>query len=475
MQRRKFLQNIAWLTGGIAFSNFVPAKALMPAGQKIKGRVLSAGKALQGVVISDGYTVIATDKKGKYEFEPHPEAVAVFLSTPSGYEFIHQNGVTRHYRLMSDLNDKKEIDFELIPLTKNDDEHQFIIWADPQVKNDKDVEKMMKQSVPDTKKIIAAAGADALIHGITVGDIVWDELQLFADYDKAVGEMGIPFFQCLGNHDMDYRKGGDETSDDTFTQTYGPTTYSFNRGQVHYVVMDNVRYLGKERDYDGWFQQHHLDWLKKDLSFVPMDKLVVLCVHIPVHLGTKNKEALYQLLSGRNVHIMSGHTHWHENNINGNIYEHNHGTVCGAWWTGPICGDGTPSGYGVYTVKGNEISWHYQATGQAADYQMKIHITPYNDMQRQAVVNIWNYDEAWKNEYFLDGVSKGALEQFEGFDPVAYTAMLGPDLPKPRGFAEPKKTNHLFKALIPAAAKEVKVVATDRFGKAYTSVYRVSA
>jgi hypothetical protein len=475
MQRRRFLQNIALLTGGVALSNFIPAKALMPAGQKIKGRVLSAGKALQGVVISDGYTVVATDKRGKYEFEPHPDAVAVFLSTPSGYEFIHQNGVARHYRLLSDLNDKKEIDFELIPLTKNDDEHQFIIWADPQVKNDKDVEKMMMQSVPDTKKIIAAAGADALIHGITVGDIVWDELQLFADYDKAVGEMGIPFFQCLGNHDMDYRKGGDETSDDTFTKAYGPTNYSFNRGQVHYVVMDNVRYLGKEREYDGWFQQPYIDWLKKDLSFVPMDKLIVFCVHIPVHKGTKNNEELYKLLEGRNVHIMSGHTHYNVNAIREKIYEHNHGTVCGAWWTGSICEDGTPSGYGVYKVKGKDISWHYQASGQSADYQMKIHITPYNDTQRQAVVNIWNYDEAWKNEYFLDGVSKGALEQFEGFDPAAYTAMLGPDLPKPRGFAEPKKTNHLFKALIPASAKEVKVIATDRFGKAFTSVYRVSA
>ena len=89
--------------------------------------------------------------------------------------------------------------------------------------------------------------------------------------------MGIPFFQCLGNHDMDYRKGGDETSDDTFQRVYGPTYYSFNRGQVHYVVMDNVRYLGKEREYDGFFQQHQLDWLKKDLSFVSRDKLIVLC------------------------------------------------------------------------------------------------------------------------------------------------------------------------------------------------------
>jgi hypothetical protein len=48
------------------------------------------------------------------------------------------------------------------------------------------------------------------VHGICVGDIVWDSHELFADYNKAVAEMGIPFFQVLGNHDMDYRLGGDE-------------------------------------------------------------------------------------------------------------------------------------------------------------------------------------------------------------------------------------------------------------------------
>ena len=74
---------------------------------------------------------------------------------------------------------------------------------------------------------------------------------------------------------MDYNKGGDETSDDTFQQNYGPTYYSFNRGKAHYVVMDNVRYLGKDKDYDGFIQQHQLDWLQKDLAFVPKDHLLI--------------------------------------------------------------------------------------------------------------------------------------------------------------------------------------------------------
>jgi hypothetical protein len=471
MKRRIFIQNITLLTGGLRTACEAPAGIFEPGRKKVKGRVLSNSKGIKDVVVSDGYTVIITDARGKYEIELHPAATNIFISTPSGYAFKNENGISRHYYSLSNIN-RKHADFELIRLDKDDTEHQFIIWADPQVKNKKDVEKMMTHSVPDVQKLVAAAGSGALLHGITVGDIVWDELQLFSDYNIAVEKMGIPFFQCLGNHDMDYNKGGDESSDQTFQQMYGPTHYSFNRGKVHYVVMDDVRYLGKDREYDGYISQNQLDWLQKDLSFVPKDQLIVLCVHIPVHNGIKNNEALYALLEDRKVHIMSGHTHYHRNVIKENIFEHNHGTVCGAWWTGSICGDGTPCGYGVYKVNGTELSWHYQSTGESADHQMKIFIDDAND-QKQAQVNIWNHDPEWKTEYWIDGSNKGSLEQVEAFDPLAYSTLLGPDLPKPRGFAEPRKTEHMFRAMVPATTKEIKVIATDRFGKKYTSTYTI--
>jgi len=475
MQRRRFLQSLAWLTGGLFLSRCSPAKALQLNGKTLKGTVATKGTGLKDVVVSDGYSVIATDKNGRFQLEPHPEAVALFVSIPSGYSFLNEKGIAKHYRLLQEIATANEVNFELTPLDKDDNEHQFIIWADPQVANAKDIEKMMTQSVPDVQKLVAAAGTETLLHGITVGDIVWDKLELFPEYDKAVAQMGIPFFQCLGNHDMDYRKGGDETSDDTFSLRYGPTYYSFNRGQVHYVVMDNVRYLGVDRKYDGYIQQHQLDWLQKDLAYVPKDRLIVLCVHIPVHKATKNNEALYALLEGRQVHIMSGHTHYNVNAITGDIYEHNHGTVCGAWWTGPVCEDGTPCGYGVYKVKGTQLGWYYQSTGKPADYQMKIYATDLTATDKQLLVNIWNYDPAWKTEYWVDGVSKGALEMIEGFDPDAYKAMLGPDLPKPRGFAEPKKNKHMFGAVVPITTKLFKVVATDRFGKQYTETHQLTA
>ena len=204
---------------------------------------------------------------------------------------------------------------------------------------------------------------------------------------------------------------------------------------------------------------------------MPLNHLVIICVHIPVHNGVKNNNQLYALLNDRPVHIMSGHTHYHRNVIKGNIYEHNHGTVCGAWWTGPICGDGTPCGYGIYRVKGNELSWEYKSTGYNSDHQLKIFVdeTP---AQKNVQVNIWNHDPSWKIEYWVDDVHSGTIPQTEGFDPQAYATMLGPDLPKPRGFAEPVKTSHFFKTTVPLQTRNIKVAATDRFGKVYTATYK---
>jgi hypothetical protein len=470
MQRRKFIARIALLTGGFIAGGLSSANAFTRDRQQIKGSVRAKGKGIKNVVVSDGYSVVATNAKGQYELELHENAVALFVSTPSGYAFAHENGISRHYKMAKNINTGKPVTFELVPLEADDNEHQFIIWADPQVKNEKDVEQMMAQAVPDVQRFVQGAGSGALLHGITVGDITWDNHDMFPRYNEAVEKMGIPFFQCIGNHDMDYNKGGDETSDDTFQQLYGPTYYSFNRGKVHYVVLDDVRYLGKQREYDGYISQEQLDWLQKDLSFVPKDNLVIVCLHIPVHNGVKNNADLYTVLKDHNVHIMSGHTHYHKNVITGNIFEHNHGTVCGAWWTGPICGDGTPSGYGIYKVKGAELSWHYQSTGKPADHQLSMLVQDAPGGNKEVQVNIWNYDPAWKIEYWVDNVPQN-LEQVMGFDGQAVALYKGPELPKPRGFAEPKKTDHLFTAQWPATAKEIKVVATDRFGKQYSSAF----
>ncbi|WP_295769888.1 calcineurin-like phosphoesterase family protein [uncultured Mucilaginibacter sp.] len=457
MNRRLFIQRSLVITGALTLRFRNTFGFNRPAA--VTGKVTANGKPLANVLISDGFSIVPTRADGSYQLTPAPKAEFVFISIPSGYEFPHEKFIARHYRRLSEGNN---LNFELVPLKQNDNKHTFIVWADPQVRNKKDVAQMMAQSVPDTRKTVESL-AGQLVHGIGVGDLAWDNLEFFNDYDKAIGQIGVPFFQGLGNHDMDYRQGGDETSDRTFKKQYGPTYYSFNRGRAHYVMIDDVRYLGREREYDGYITEEQLEWLEKDLQYVKKDALLIICLHIPVYNQVKNNKDLYRLLRPfKNVHIMSGHTHYNENNVDGNIYEHNHGTVCGAWWTGPVCEDGCPRGYAVYSVEGNDMKWYYKSMDTDKSNQLSLHI----DEEGKAFANVYNWDPKWKVEYWIDGQYKGVMKNEPGLDPIATKLYLGDKLPAGRTFPEPRETKHLFVAKM-KEGKKIKVVATDRFGDKY--------
>jgi hypothetical protein len=177
---------------------------------------------------------------------------------------------------------------------------------------------------------------------------------------------------------------------------------------------------------------------------------------------------LYEMLKNYKVHIMSGHTHFNENWEIGNIMEHNHGTVCGAWWSGPICGDGTPNGYGVYEVDGENIKWYYKSVGFDKTHQMVLHTKGKLGKHADAVVaNVWNWDAKWKVEWMEDGMAKGAMKQIVDYDPLAVELYKGPDMPVTRKWVEPNLTEHLFAAIPSAGAKKITVKATDRFGNEY--------
>lgn len=471
MNRKSFLQSLGFIAGSAFISLKTDAFSKLHREKTISGKVTEKGKGIANVVISDGFSVVRTNSKGQYTISLDDKATNLFMSTPSGYEFKTNANIAKHYETLGSRN---EYDFMLTRLKRNDNKHNFIVWADPQVRTKDDVQQMMETSVPDTIAQIKALGPDALVHGITVGDIAWDFLEFFDDYNKAVAQMGIPFFQALGNHDMDYRKGGDDTSDKTFKEFFGPTYYSFNRGKAHYVVLDDVRYLGSERLYDGYITEEQIAWLAKDLQFVDKDALLIINLHIPLHNGVKNNADFYKVLAGfKNVHVMSGHTHYNVNNIQENgIYEHNHGAVCGAWWSENICSDGTPRGYGVYTVEGNKLEWFYKPTGLPKEHQMTIYVDKLTN-QNRLLVNVWNWDPKWKVEYSLDGKPMGALQQQTGADPDAVRFNAKGKPAKGRAFTKPTQTDHLFMAHFTPGVKAIKVTATDRFGSVYVKEHTV--
>jgi len=475
----------------------LPVKSLLAendgtrsAGAVITGRVECAGKGIEKAVVSDGFSVALTKADGSYQLQSHDNAEFVFVSMPAGYDVENDRGIARFYHKISKDKDKQELNFRLTKLPVDDHKHAFIVWADTQVWDKKDSVQLKTVSAPDTAEVVRSLGK-LPVHGISVGDMVWDKFELFPDYMDAVETTGITFFQLIGNHDMDIKTARtDDQSQEKFKSLFGPTYYSFNRGKVHYVVLDDVFFIGTAKRYIGYITEEQLEWLEKDLSFVPHGSTVMVCLHIPTNTGdakrrqlaedelggvVSNREHLYALLKQYNVHILSGHTHWNENWEKDNIMEHNHGTVCGAWWTGPICGDGTPNGYCVYEVNGNDVSWYYKATGKQKDHQLRIHgkgAVPENP--KAIMANVWNWDPKWKVEWMEDNMPKGVMQQYMGYDPVAYDFFIGPDKPARHKFTEPNLTDHLFIAEPSANARLITVKATDRFGNVYTETIQIA-
>ncbi|MFL5581023.1 MAG: calcineurin-like phosphoesterase C-terminal domain-containing protein [Gemmatimonadaceae bacterium] len=63
--------------------------------------------------------------------------------------------------------------------------------------------------------------------------------------------------------------------------------------------------------------------------------------------------------------------HESEHLTHGRVHEHVAGAACGVWWSGPICTDGTPNGYAVYEIDGEDVRWRYKGTGLAATEQIR--------------------------------------------------------------------------------------------------------
>lgn len=489
LNRRNFLKNLG-LSGSLITmpSALLNARPITKRGNidlsaiTLKGKVHSQGKGIAGVAVTDGINITQTDRNGQYELLSNSTAEFVYISIPAGYAFPEEKGIASFYRPIS--KDKAVInnDFSLEKLAADDRKHNFVVWADTQMRSKKDVELLMSQSVPDLQALLQSYPKGTLFHGIGCGDLVWDRFELFEDYRKAVEQSGIPFYNVIGNHDMDIEARSDDQSANTFKQQFGPTYYSFNRGEIHYVVLDDVFFIGAAKRYIGYITEQQLQWLEQDMKLVKPGSTVVLSLHIPTHTGAArraskeeepggsvaNRKHLFKLLEPYKVHIMSGHTHFNDNWEEGNMMEHNHGTVCGAWWTGPICGDGTPGGYGVYEVDGSDIKWYYKSTGMAKDKQLRIYAKGrVKDAPEEISANVWNWDNKWKVEWYEDGVLKGPMEQRVSYDPWAVELYAGPELPKKHKFVEPTLNDHMFFAKPAAGVKKVTVKVTDRFGNVY--------
>lgn len=457
------------------------AQAKGLATKTITGNVTINGKGIANVPVTDGYNFVYTDENGGYSILSPIESTHIYISTPSEYNVTVKDGtIPQFYHALED--GKSKYDFQLSKNKNNSKHHTFVVQSDIQVTSKEDLESYQSVANDIKETLNTYKGQD--VFGFDCGDIVGDSPWLYPDYIKGSTSLNLPIFRAIGNHDMNYYGRTHETSHHTFEKYFGPEHYSFNRGNAHYIVINNNFFLGRDYFYMGYVDEKTFRWMEQDLNNVPKGSLIFLFMHIPARLTaekknfeyngftiaeqTVNAEALYNFFKDYNLHIITGHMHYNLNiEINDNIMEHNTASACGTWYQIPECLDGTPRGYAVYEVNGNDVTWYYKGAGHDRNYQFHVYGLGENDeYPNDITANVWNYDSKWKVELLENGVKTADLERFTGHDPL--TKVKCSDKSKIKySWISPVPNEHMFKATPKDKNADIQVKVTDRFGNVY--------
>ena len=494
------------------------AKGVVFLDQNDNGTFDPADRPLADVKVSNGRQVVTTDDEGRYEI-PVDDDEIIFVIKPRGLRTpLSKDNLPRFYYIHKPHGSPKSrytgveptgplpesIDF---PLYKQQEPEQFraILFGDPQPRNQKEVDFVAHDVVEEL------IGTDASF-GVTLGDIAFNDLNTFETLNQAIALVGIPWYNVIGNHDINFDAKHDRHSDETFERVYGPSYYSFDYGQVHFIVLDDVEWFipeeGGKGKYRGGLGKDQIEFVRNDLAMIPEQQMVVLMMHIPI-VGVHDRKDLYRLIEKRPFCIsISGHTHHHEH-----VYvkkedgwlgpqPHHHiinVTVCGSWWSGALdergiphatMADGAPNGHSILSFDGTNYRLDFKAAGRPADYQMHIHAPEVVSADKLAettvYVNLFNGSERSKVEMALGEGSWTPMTHTREVDPryeqvVKAEAAILAKSPAFRELPKPKSSSHLWKATLPATAAEgsllLRIRATDVNGDMHTDqrVIRVQA
>lgn len=504
-------------------------------GKNIKGVVAANGRGVEGVVVSDGYDVTTTDKDGIYYLSSNKKNGYVFISVPGNYEVANEGSLPQFFKRLRGGNTVERKDFALHPT--NNTKHVVLAMADWHLANrNEDLKQFEELFIPEINETIADYAAKGVkVYGLTLGDLAWDSFWYknnFAlpEYLEYMNMIEAPVYNVMGNHDNDPYGNGDWEAALPYKNIIAPNYYSFNLGDVHYVVLDNIEYINDgaapgqkgKGNYEGNIVKEQMEWLKKDLATIKdKSKPLVIALHIPFYdfptLNDKGEqeqtvrldngdEMLALLNDFEKVHILSGHTHLNfvVDDIERGIMEHNIAAVCATWWwTGKknfaqnhICRDGSPGGYAVWEIDGSEMEWHYKGAGVEKEYQFRaydlntIHFTaeeyaPKADIKEfekyvgeygipnnnnEVLINVWGYDTQWRVEVEEDG-NPLEVTRVEAKDPlhmISYTTFRVNAGAKPTPSFVSKDNNHMFKVVASSPTSTLHIKVTDRFGNVYT-------
>src|SRR5690554_3464139 len=220
------------------------------------------------VSVSNGVDVVLTDAKGMYSIPVYDDNT-IFVIKPSGYKLpVDEFNIPKFYYHHKPLGLSQDFDFKGVPPTgslpksidfalyKYDEPEAYsiVVFGDPQPYSVQDLDYFTEKIVKDVKI------KDNTLFGISLGDIVGDDLDLQPLYKERMRYLGLPWYNVMGNHDMNFDAPSDILSDETFELNFGSANYAFNYGNAHFIILDNILYPDP-RDEKGYWGGYRLDQL----------------------------------------------------------------------------------------------------------------------------------------------------------------------------------------------------------------------
>ena len=333
-------------------------------GTRIEGWVGCRGEpdGVPGVLVSDGAHVVVTDPRGRFALPDADPIHPIFISPPAGYRPV--DGFFRHW------DGAEEMDFPLAHEPRRaDPEHAFVLLADYQWEPNEMMRSVFEGAMADP------ASPEFLVH---VGDLftmmegapVHVARRYYDDYALALLGFDFPVFNLIGNHDQVngpcVSPEMPEFADGLYEELLGPTYYSFNWGDVHYVVLNPFQIVDKEQH--SCISDRQLEWLRQDLAYQPADRPLILFAH-RAPTQWENEEALLNVLEGRKV-LACFAGDWHRDAVfqcpgepfptiitvspKENVY-------------------GMPPGYRIVEVKGDRVRHTYRVLGEGGAARPALH------------------------------------------------------------------------------------------------------
>ena len=205
---------------------------------------------------------------------------------------------------------------------------------------------------------------------IFLGDLVNDNMSLLPESLSVIDSLPFQSFMVPGNHDRDVYRGAKSSGSmsrprdlSTWRKLVGYVDTSFVRGNVRFIMMNNVRHAAAGMtDYVGGFTEKQKHWLDSvlvtdvarggkmlrgsvDHSRRPSrgkvtPALTILATHIPFSQMKGRDSVLALIPEHTRILYVSGHTHFVSRDDS--IPEVIAGATCGSWWRGVKDSDGVP-------------------------------------------------------------------------------------------------------------------------------------